>query len=76
MAKQVGESDRFVVGFSKKGRPCFFVSHKKINPPSDPTPIQPEDLSSFMTDAVKYLKNPKRHANRFKQRWSLKYIED
>jgi hypothetical protein len=76
--KKIGESKRFIVGWGrdKGGRICFFVSHKDINPQNDPVPINPEDLSSYMMDAVKYLRNPKRNRERFVRRWEkvAKYI--
>jgi len=71
MSIQIKESKRFIIGFSKKGGLCFFVHHKDISPANDPIPISPVDLTSYLGDAIKFLKNPEKHAEKFAKRWPV-----
>ena len=48
MAKKVGESQRFVVGWGRKnGRIVFFIKHKELRG-GRPIPCNPEDLQRKM----------------------------
>lgn len=72
MPKSIGvsETKRFVIGFSRKGQLQFFVSHKDLNPPNDPYPVDPAHLSAYICDAVKYLRNPSsKRWKDFVKRW-------
>jgi len=70
--KKIRESKRFVIGWGKKdGRLCFFVSHKDINRPQDPRPIDPKDLVQYLKEAVEYIENSKRSIG-FLQKWKIK----
>jgi hypothetical protein len=70
MPKSLRETEGFVVRFTKTGRVTFFVTHKGLGGSDrDPIVVNPEDLSAFMSDAVRYLRNPARHRERFRRRW-------
>ena len=65
----VSETKGFVVRFSRKGQLQFFVSHKDLNPPGDPYPVDPAHLSAYICDALKFLRNPSKQRSTFVRRW-------
>ncbi len=72
MPKSLRETEGFVVRFTRKRKVVFFVTHKSLRgSDKDPIVVNPEDLSAFMSDAVRYVRNPARHRERFRRRWGI-----
>jgi hypothetical protein len=72
MASSIRVAKRFIVSFTKKGGLCFFITHPDLKgSDEDPIPVNPEDLSSFTSDAARYLRSPTKHRERFRRRWKV-----
>ena len=68
--KKVSESERFVIGWGKKGDGlCFFVNHKDISKKARPT--NPEHLVQVLTEAIEYIESNKKQ-QQFLQNWMAK----